>query len=89
VATITVKTYRCDVCGDKVAGPKDLRKFFIEWGAKPVYGRGDRPGIRIELCREKCVERFATALLPFIDDKGYQAIVPVSPKEGENDDDNG
>lgn len=76
MATITVKTYRCDFCGDKVKGPKDLRRFFIEWGAAPKYGYGSRPGIRVELCKSKCVERFAEALLPFVDQKGYEAIVP-------------
>lgn len=81
MATITVKTYRCDNCGEKVEGPKDLRKFYIQWGSQPRYGYGSRPGIRVELCKDRCVEAFASALLPFVDQKGYDAIVPPAEEE--------
>lgn len=85
MATITVKTYRCDACGDKVPSQKDLRKFYIQWGERPRYGSQERVGIRVELCKAKCVERFATALLPIIDDAGYRAIMPLPEAEGNED----
>lgn len=83
MATITVKTYRCDVCGEKVAGASNLRRFYIEWG-KPQRYDTKRPGISLELCKERCVEKFADTLLPFIDQQGRNAILPPAETEEEH-----